>query len=176
MSEKRHANVVNVQDIEPREESRGGFGYRARRLGGAAGGKALGCSWYEVPPGKTTFPYHFHSATEEAIYVLEGTGTVRIGDARVEVQAGDYVALPPGPGAAHSVANTGTSPLRYLAMSSPATPNTLDVVAYPDSKKVAYVAGIDPTKGMLRSETWLRGIVKSDQPSLGYYDDEPLAK
>jgi len=50
----------------------------------------------------------------------------------------------------------------------------VDVVGYPDSKKVAYAAGVDMRQGMRNA--WLWKIVREEQPSLDYYDDEPLAK
>jgi uncharacterized cupin superfamily protein len=31
-----------------------------------------------VPPGRRAWPYHYHLENEEAIYVLEGLGTLRI--------------------------------------------------------------------------------------------------
>ena len=174
MSQKRHPHVVNVEEVESVDTAQGSFASRRRRLGAAAGAVALGCSHFELEPGKTPFPFHFHSNIEEAIYVLEGRGTARLGDASIEVRAGDFVALPPGPATPHALTNTGTTPLRYLALSSPATPINIDIVAYPDSKKVAYAAGVDPQKGL--KSAWLWKLVKEDQPSLGYYDDEPLAK
>src|SRR5262249_33660880 len=157
-------NVVNVKDVAPRDEGKGKLGFRARRLGPEVGGRSLGCHYFEVAPGKTAFPFHFHSAIEEAIYVLEGRGTVRIGEERVAIGPGDYVASPPGPTATHALTNDGDAPLRYLCMSAPATPATLDVVAYPDSKKVAYVAGFDPVKGF-RAGAWLMKILKDDGQS-----------
>ncbi len=171
---RRHPHVVNVEEIAPVEEGRGGFGSRRRRLGPEAGGLALGCTHMELPPGKTGFPFHFHSAFEEAIYVLEGTGTLRVGAEKIELRAGDYVGLPAGPACAHALTNTGSAPLRYLSLSSPATPATLDIVVYPDSKKVAFASGIDPLKG-LRGGGWVMSLVQQDQPALGYYDGEPLA-
>src|SRR5262249_13309197 len=115
------------------------------------------------------------SGIEEALFILEGAGRLRVGNATVDVRAGDYVGLPPGPDSPHALTNTGTTLLRYLALSSPAAASTLDVVAYPDSKKVAYVSGVDPAKGF-RGGAWLLGIVRSDAPSLDYYDGEPLAE
>jgi uncharacterized cupin superfamily protein len=173
VSERRHPQVVNVDDIEPRHEDRGGFGFHARRLGTEAGSRALGCSHLELAPGKTAFPFHFHSNFEEAIYVLAGTGTLRLGDASVAVRAGDYIAFPAGPTSAHALTNTGATALTYLCFSGPATPVTLDVVAYPDSKKVAYAAGVDPVKGW-RGGAWVLGMHK-EQPPSDYYLDEPLA-
>jgi uncharacterized cupin superfamily protein len=172
---RRHPRVVNIDEVTPIEQAQGGFGSRRRRLGPDAGSLAVGCSHLEVAPGKTAYPFHFHSAFEEAVYVLEGAGTLRVGPDRVELRAGDYVALPPGPEAAHALTNTGTSPLRYLCMSAPAVPMTLDVVVYPDSKKIAFASGVDPVKGF-RAGTWAMKIVRDDQPSVGYFDGEPLAE
>ena len=170
----RHPHVVNIEELAPEEQGQGGFGFRRRRLGPEAGGRSVGCSHFEVAPGKTAFPLHFHSAFEEAIYVLEGTGTLRIGAERVELRAGDYVGLPPGPEAVHALTNTGRDVLRYLCLSAPAVPMTLDVVVYPDSKKIAFASGVDPVKGF-RGGTWAMKIISADQPSIGYYDGEPLA-
>jgi len=175
MSERRHPQIVNIDEIEARDEARGDFGFRARRIGQPAGARALGCTHLEVPPGKTAFPYHFHCNFEEALYILEGSGELRLGEATVAVRPGDYVAFPPGPDSAHALTNTGTSPLRYLAMSGPGTPVSLDMVSYPDSKKVGYAAGVDPVKGW-RGGAWIMGLVKSDQPRLDYYDGEPKAE
>ena len=66
-------------------------------------------------------------------------------------------------------------PLRYLALSAPATPSTLDIVGYPDSKKIGFAAGVDPAKG-IRGGAWLMKLIKEEQPAVGYYDDEPLAR
>ncbi len=165
---RRHPQVVNVQDVAAREQTKGRFSFKGKRLWPEAGGKQLACSWFEVPAGKQAFPHHFHSAFEEALYVLEGTGVARIGEERVTIGPGDYIAYPAGPATAHSLTNTGAGPLRYLCMS---TISTLDIVGYPDSKKVAIASGIDAAKGILRSDAWVKMLVR-DQPSLDYYDGE----
>ena len=174
MSERRHPNVVNVEEAKPMETARGGFASKRRRLAADANANALGCSHYEVEPGKTAFPRHAHNTLEEGVYVLEGTGTLRLGDATVPVRAGDFIALLPGPTLAHQLVNTGKTPLRYLALSSPAAPITADVVTYPDSRKVAFAAGVDPKKGLMSAAVFK--LIKEDQPKVDYYDDEPLAK
>lgn len=51
---------------------------RRKQLGNAAGGEQLGCSLYEMPPGQESWPYHYHTANEEAMYVLAGRGTLRL--------------------------------------------------------------------------------------------------
>ena len=173
--ERRHPHVVNLEEVDANEMKQGDFVHKSRRLGTAAGGCALGCSYYELPPEKTTFPFHFHSAKEEAIYVLEGEGTLRIGKDEVAIKKGDYVALLPGPDHAHALSNRGTGPLRYLCMSGSATPVTREIVGYPDSKKIAMYAGADPSKGASRDNGWMFKILKDDRPDAGYFDDEPLA-
>ncbi len=112
-------NVVGDGDLEWDEQSHGEkFGYRRKQLGSAAGGEKLGCSLYEVPPGRRAWPYHYHLANEEAIYVLEGSGILRIGGEEVQVTKGDYVALPARSEAAHQLVNSSEAVLRYLCFSS----------------------------------------------------------
>lgn len=173
--ERRHPHVANIDEVPAHEQRKGRLGFRVRRMGGPAGSRALGCSYLEVGPGMTAFPRHFHSLLEEALYILEGTGTLRIGEAEVAVRAGDFVAFPAGPETAHALSNSGAEPLRYLALSSPATPVNADILGYPDSKKIAFASGVDLTKG-LRGGGWLMKIVSAEAPSLDYFQDEPLAK
>jgi len=172
----RHPNVVNSSDAESVEFGKGKFHIATRRLSAAAGGNALGCSLFELEPGKTAFPFHFHSAIEEAIYVLEGMGSLRIGDAQVEVRAGDYIALPAGPEFAHALTNGGDTLLRYLCMSGPASAATLDIIAYPDSKKVSFASGVEPGKRAWKDGAWVFGMIHTEQANVGYYDREPLAE
>ncbi len=113
---RRHPNVVNVSEIVPHERVVGAqFAARYTRLAANAGAGALGCMWFEVPPGRTAMPLHYHCANEEAVFVLEGTGTLRLGTETVPLRAGDWVSFPVGPAYAHQIINTGTTALRYLA-------------------------------------------------------------
>jgi uncharacterized cupin superfamily protein len=71
--------------------------------------------------------------------VLEGSGELRFGDQRYPLRAHDVVACPPGgPEVAHQIVNTGTMPMRYLALS---TVVQVEACEYPDSGKVLVVAG-----------------------------------
>jgi uncharacterized cupin superfamily protein len=70
---------VNEADIEWSDRDRGETAFRRKQLSEATDGDRLGCSLYELPPGKASWPYHYHTANEEALYVLSGTGTLRIG-------------------------------------------------------------------------------------------------
>jgi uncharacterized cupin superfamily protein len=74
-----------------------------------------------------------HHAEDELFIILEGQGTYRFGDANYEVAAGDVLGAPRGgSGYAHKLINSGTVPLRYVAISSRAR---IDVCEYPDSGK-----------------------------------------
>jgi len=166
---KKHPNVTNISEVEPRIVEKGKrFGFTGKRMGVASGATALGCGWFEVAPGRTAFPNHYHCANEEGIYILEGKGEARIGDKTVEVGKDDYIAYPVGPEYSHSLTNTGDKPLRYLCIS---TQVTTEVVGYPDSKKIGAAGLYDPKKGAMGAKVLM--IVK-EQPSVDYYEGEKV--
>lgn len=168
-ADRRHPNVVHLSAVEPETESRGTrFGHTSRSLTDFTAARGLGCAWYEVPPGRAAFPAHWHSANEEAIFILEGQGTLRIGDRQIDVRAGDWATFLTGPEHTHQLVNTGTVPLRYLGMS---TLSTTEVVGYPDSGKVGLRAGAD-VQAMYRAP-WARVIARADK-TLDYYDGEKV--
>ena len=165
----RPNNVVAEGDLGWSEQTHGEkFGHRRKQLGSAAGGHRLGCSLYEVSPGRTAFPRHYHLANEEAIYVLKGSGTLRIGreGKEVEVSQGDYVTLPVGADGAHQLVNTSGAPLRYLCFSTMIEP---DVMVYPDSRKVGVFGGTAP--GGSKEERTYAKFLREDA-EVGYYDGE----
>lgn len=134
--------MVNVDSLQWSEGRRGDrYEWRRIQLGAAAGGEKLGCSLYEIPPGRRAFPYHSHLANEEAIYVLAGQGTLLLGDRQIPVRSGDYIALPAGEATAHQLINDSAEPLRYLCFSTMIEP---DVTVYPDTGKVGLFAGAAP--------------------------------
>lgn len=133
--------VVNERDLDWSETERGEAGWRRKRLGAAAGGEALGGSLYELPPGKRSWPYHHHTANEEALFVLAGSGSIRLDGETRPLEAGDYVAMPADGRGAHRVINDGDRPLRYLMVSTMAEP---DITVYPDSDKIGAFGGRPP--------------------------------
>jgi uncharacterized cupin superfamily protein len=142
------------------------FGSRRKQLGSSAGGEKLGCSLYEVPPGRRAWPYHYHLANEEAIYVLEGSGTLRIGGEEIRVSKGDYVALPARAQAAHQLVNDSGAVLRYLCFSTMVEP---DVMIYPDSGKIGIFGGAAPG-GPKEKRTFSKFL--REEADVGYYEGE----
>ncbi len=162
-------SVVHEDELEWVERGEGEvFENRRKRLSAAAGGKEIGCSLTEVPPGKTAWPFHAHLGNEEAIYVLRGQATLRLGERRTTIKAGDYVAFPPREDAAHQVTNTSSEPFVYLAMS---TMNATDVVLYPDSNKRGIFAGGAP--GTQKRDVTAFSPIEAD---VGYWDREPVGR
>lgn len=96
-------------------------------------GNTLVCV-YEVPPGKSVYPYHYHLRNEEIFHILAGEGCLRTPQGERQVTAGDYLYFPAGPEGAHKLTNTGSVPLVYIDFDGV---HELDVCRYPDSGKMA---------------------------------------
>lgn len=132
----------------------------ARRIGL----QKLGATYIEVPLGKTSCPFHVHHVEEEMFVILEGKGRYRFGRSIYEVESGDVLGAPCG-GAefAHKLTNTGTTTLRYLAISTKAR---TDVCEYPDSGKFGVGTRTDD------KSINFRYIGRATNP-LDYWDGEP---
>jgi uncharacterized cupin superfamily protein len=134
--------IVNIADIElpsrPAANAAPGaaaerFDARTGQIATRIGASKLGYNITAVPPGKRAFPFHNHRVNEEMFFILEGSGSVRIGAETFPVRSGDVIACPPGgPETAHQIINTGTTELKYLAVSTQEMPEICD---YPDSGK-----------------------------------------
>jgi uncharacterized cupin superfamily protein len=150
--------IVKSKDVAWADAmQKGNFGQRRKELGKTG---ALSCGLWELPPGKKSFPFHQHFVTEEALYVVSGSGKVRTPEGLTDVGAGDWVGFPPGTGA-HQLVNDGTEPLVYLAMG--VNVSGADIVEYPDSGKVAtrVQVGDDAQRFIFKKE-----------PQAGYFDGE----
>jgi uncharacterized cupin superfamily protein len=127
-------SVDNVwsDDWPPGADWSGG-GSRSRPL---PRGEQLGASVYELGPGNWV-PFHFHHASEELLVVLRGAPTVRLHDGDRQLQEGEVVGLPRGPGGGHQIRNESAEVARVLIVSTNADP---DVAEY-DSGKVGIWTG-----------------------------------
>jgi uncharacterized cupin superfamily protein len=159
-------NIVNIHNLDWQSSEHGDFSYQDKWLAEATGGKQLGASLYKLMPGKKCFPYHYHYANEEAVFVLEGSGTLRMNNELIPINKGDYIAFPSGPDYAHQIMNTSEDSLVFLCFS---TMNHPDVVEYPDSNKVGVTAGTapggDPEKVLLKARF-------RKQDAVDYFDGE----
>jgi uncharacterized cupin superfamily protein len=109
----------------------------AKALGAATGLRHLGIHLMTVQPGHAATEYHRHHHEEQCFYILAGAGEVVIEGQRHAVGVGDFVGLP-AKGAAHTLVNTGTQPLLFLAARQLLTQ---DVCDYPLQGKRLYMDG-----------------------------------
>lgn len=105
-----------------------------------------------IPPGKTPYPYHSHSAQWEFYHVISGRGSVRHQDGMMSVELGDAFLFEPGQ--PHQLINDGAEDLIvYVIADNPIG----ESCHYPDSKKWLVRS---PVNQIIRSEL------------LEYYDGE----
>ena len=124
----------SVFEPEFERHERLGFTYRRARIGRHAATERLGASLYEIPPGQATFPYHWHSANEELMIVLEGRPSLRTPEGWRELEPGEVVSFPRGPDGAHQLHNRSEATARLLIVSEMNAP---EVCGYPDSGKLS---------------------------------------
>jgi uncharacterized cupin superfamily protein len=119
---------VWTDDWDPGEDWSGG-GSKGKRL---PRGPGLGATVYELGPGNFVV-YHFHHGMEELLVVLRGRPTLRTPDGDRQLDEGESVHFPVGPGGAHGLRNDTDDPVRYLMASTRPSP---EVVEYPDLKQI----------------------------------------
>jgi uncharacterized cupin superfamily protein len=118
---------------------------------------------YELPPGQRQPIYHFHHGNEELVLVLRGTPTVRTPEGERELQEGDAVHFPVGPGGAHQLINRSDEPALYVIAASHAFPEAIE---YPDSGKVAVTSAEESQRG---GRLWTIHRLEDD---VDYFDGE----
>lgn len=157
---------VNLNDVQFDDVEENGY-YTSRRalFSASIGARKLGYNLTVLPPGRAQCPFHSHRAEEEMFLILEGEGELRFGTERYRIRKHDVIACPTGdPQVAHQIINTGSSELRYLALSNL---EAVEVCEYPDSNKVGVLAGSPDDarlRKMFRAET-----------DVEYYDRENTA-
>lgn len=85
--------------------------------GDETGGKYSLTEFTMAPPPTPGPPPHIHEDADEAIYVLEGTLEMRVGEQRLTGAAGAVMLVPRG--TLHALANPGPGPARMLIILSP---------------------------------------------------------
>ena len=134
---------LHIDDL-PRKHKRGAEGYEFIRRDFLAVHEANTLvRVYELPPGKSAYPYHYHQKNEETFFVLKGEGLLRTPEGERAVKAGDLLFFPAGEDGAHKLTNTSeTEMLVYLDFD---IVHDLDVTMYPDSGKIG-IWGMDTNK------------------------------
>ena len=103
------------------------------RLAKIVNSKYLQFDIRSLDPGKFSFPYHFHHASEELFMIISGEATLRTPEGFEKVGNGDLVFFETGPGSAHQLYNHGSVPCVYLDIRAS---TGMDVTQYPDSNKL----------------------------------------
>jgi len=131
--------VPRPSEHSPKGATAERFDASTARLTQALGLKKMGVNVTVVAPGRAAYPFHSHRANDELFLVLAGQGELRLGSARHGVKEGDLIGCPAGDASsAHQLLNTGSTELRYLAISTAIHP---EVCEYPDSGKVGAYGG-----------------------------------
>lgn len=146
----------NEENIDWKEYDEGDSIFRRKELSNAVGAEKLGFSLYELPPEGRSWPYHYHTANEEALYVLDGNGILRHEDGEEKLRPGDFVTLPDDESGGHQVINDGGDTLRYIVASTMEEP---DITVYPEMEKFGVFVGSPPGG-------------RDERPFHGYYRTE----
>lgn len=123
---------IYAPDFE-HESDKEGFQMRDAWIAYRAGAERLGGGLYELYPGQASFSYHWHTANEEMLVVLQGTVTLRTPEGERPVGEGEIVAFPRGEGGAHQMINDTDEPVRFIVFSEMRGP---DIFGEPDSGKL----------------------------------------
>jgi uncharacterized cupin superfamily protein len=168
-----HEHILNIADVAVQAEtpeklppgpSADRYDIRWGEIASRIGARKLGYNLTAIAPGKLACPFHNHRVQEEMFFILEGSGELRLGEARHPIRSGDVIACPPGgPETAHQIINTGAVELRFLAVSTNDTP---DICEYPDSGK--YLVYDPPRDGAMPPFR----VVARHAAAVDYWDGE----
>jgi uncharacterized cupin superfamily protein len=131
------AKIFHIDDLafKERKSALPEFAWQTSpRLAKEAGSKYFQFDIRSLDPGKFSFPYHFHRASEEMFLILSGEATLRSPKGFQKIGRGDLAFFEEGAAGAHQLYNHSDDPCVYLDLRAPVS---LDVCEYPDSGKLA---------------------------------------
>lgn len=132
MSEIKHSKIEDIPAGHRCEHE--GYEYFRRKFIPFGGAKNALVSVYEIPPGKSAYPYHYHHKNEETYYILSGEGVLKTPEGERQVKAGELLFFPTGPEGAHKLTNSSkTEMLTYIDFD---VVHDIDIAVYPDSEKI----------------------------------------
>lgn len=135
---ERPPHIRNLDELAPEEGRHGRLAYCTRFLTTREEARLV-LAHDTMPPDTHTTDLHFHSAREEAWYVLSGSGTARIGDDGYPLRAGSFWLRRPNGGVGHRV-EVGPEGMELLTMGDLVGG---DVVAYPEKGVVRLARGVE---------------------------------
>ena len=155
---------VNTNELEeyPWSSPKGKFAGSGREISEALGADPRAAEFKDrhpfaveilrIPPGKSPYPYHSHSAQWEFYHVISGSGVARHEEGLTPIVAGDAFIFEPG--RPHQLTNDGAEDLViYVVADNPVGESCY----YPDSNKWLVRS---PERRLMRAE------------GLDYYDGE----
>ena len=151
--------VTNIKEIEPKHvASHQIYEFDRYDVSGLLHENKCTVTFYSLCPGKSNYPYHYHTGNEEVFYIISGQGLLETPKGEISVKEGDVIVLPPCKDGAHRLKNISENEmLVYLDVD---TNNSPDVVVYPHTNKVGvFVKGEFPKFYMQDS-------------NVPYYEDE----
>ena len=83
--------IAHWDEVDARRSEKGEMAASWQRLGDAAGTLTLGVNRVRIDPERLSTPPHSHGASEELVYVLEGSGLSWQDEQAYEVGAGDCI-------------------------------------------------------------------------------------
>ncbi len=127
--------VTSINEIEPKHAaSHPLYEFERYDVSGLLHENKCTVTFYSLYPGKSNYPYHYHTANEEVFYIIRGQGLLETPTDKISVKEGDVIIFPPCENGAHRLKNTSENEmLVYLDVD---TNNSPDVVIYPHSNKV----------------------------------------
>ncbi|MBR5712286.1 MAG: cupin domain-containing protein [Lachnospiraceae bacterium] len=135
-----YRDVSLNQSYDPEGEHKRRFEFRKCSVAAPyrTGEGKLGIGFYTLQPGCSNYPYHQHFGREEAFYIISGKATLKTPKGDIEVVEGDVVVFPANENGAHMLTNTSSEPVTYIDID---TQTESDVILYPDSGNVRFMAG-----------------------------------
>ncbi|WMJ23975.1 cupin domain-containing protein [Paludicola sp. MB14-C6] len=115
-------------------------------------------AFYEIPPHKYNYPYHYHISNTEVFYIISGIGVLETPEGNRNITTGDVIVCPPTKQSAHRIQNVSdTQPLVYIDVDTTRFP---DIVHYPHSGKTGIIMSSEPS------------VFFQDNSNVDYYDGE----
>lgn len=129
--------IADIESVPSKHQSHQNFEYFKHLIVPKRPENQCTVAIMEVPPQKSSYPYHFHAGITEVFYIINGKGLLETPDGDKVVKQGDVIVFPPGQGGAHRILNTSESDmLIYLDCD---TTSAADVAFYPHSDKIGFI-------------------------------------